>query len=121
MPTIALEGIKIFAYHGCFEEEKIIGTHFRVDLYLETDTSKAEESDNLKDTLNYQSVFEMVRDEMQQPSNLIEHVARRMLDRLFNEFPAVATARMKLYKLNPPVGGEVGSVSITLSKEREQC
>jgi dihydroneopterin aldolase len=118
MSTIALEGIKIFAHHGCFEEEKLIGTHFRVDLYMEVETTEAQKTDDLEKTLDYQSVFLLVKEEMQQSSNLIEHVARRILDRIFSEFPEVESAKLKVYKLNPPVGGEVDSVSILLSRER---
>ncbi len=47
MSTIALEGMEFFAYHGCFEEEKIIGTRFIVDLYIDADTSEAEKTDDL--------------------------------------------------------------------------
>ena len=57
MSTISIEGMEFFAYHGCFAEEQIIGTKFSIDLFLEVDTSRAELSDNLKDTVNYQSVF----------------------------------------------------------------
>ena len=119
MPIIALEGIKIFAHHGCFEEEKVIGTNFRIDLYLETNTAGAEKTDDLEKTVNYQSVIEIVQEEMHTRSNLIEHVARRILDKLFREFPAIGSAKIKLYKLSPPVGGEVDSVSITLEEERK--
>ncbi len=119
MSIIALEGIKIFAHHGCFEEEKVIGTNFRIDLYLETNTAGAEKSDDLEKTVNYQSVIEIVQEEMHTRSNLIEHVARRILDRLIEDFPAIASAKIKLYKLNPPVGGEVDSVSITLEENRK--
>jgi dihydroneopterin aldolase len=118
MSTIALEGIEIFAHHGCFEEEKIIGTRFRLDIYLEADTVDAETSDDLTKTVDYQAVFQLVKEEMKTRSDLIEHVARRILDRILAEFPPVESAKIKLYKLNPPVGGEVASVSITLSTKR---
>jgi dihydroneopterin aldolase len=59
MSRIALEQMEFWAYHGCFTEEQVIGTRFMIDLYLETDTSKAELSDNLNDTINYQSVYKV--------------------------------------------------------------
>ncbi len=119
MPIIALEGIKIFAHHGCFEEEKVIGTNFRIDLYLETNTAGAEKGDDLEKTVNYQSVIEIVQEEMHTRSNLIEHVARRILDKLLEKFSAVESVKIRLHKLNPPVGGEVDSVSITLEENRK--
>lgn len=119
MSTIALEGIEIFAHHGCFEEEKIIGTRFRLDIYLEADTTDAETSDDLTKTVDYQAVFQLVKEEMKTRSDLIEHVARRILDRILADFPAVGAAKIRLYKLNPPVGGQVDSVSISISAQRE--
>lgn len=118
MATISVEGMEFFAYHGCFREEQIIGNRFLVDISAETDTSEAEVSDDLKKTLNYQDVFILVREEMAVKSNLIEHVARRILDRLMKEYPEVMTATIKLSKMNPPVGGRVDRVSIRLSFSR---
>lgn len=118
MATISVEGMEFFAYHGCFREEQIIGNRFLVDISAETDTSEAEVSDDLKKTLNYQDVFILVREEMAVKSNLIEHVARRILDRLMKEYPEVMTATIKLSKMNPPVGGRVDRVSIRLSSSR---
>lgn len=109
--------MEFLSYHGHFEEESVIGTRFLVDLYLETDTTAAEESDNLKDTVNYQEVYLAVKDEMKTPSHLIEHVARRILKRVQKDFPAVDYAELKLHKMNPPLGGQMESVSITLSTD----
>lgn len=119
MPTLSIEGMEFYAYHGCFKEEQIIGTRFLVDLHIETDTSSAEASDDLKKTLNYQDVYGLVREEMEQRSNLIEHVARRILDRLMKEKPEIASAQVKVSKINPPVGGKVDRVSISLQLSRD--
>jgi dihydroneopterin aldolase len=118
MATIAIEGMQFFSYHGHFEEESIIGTKFLLDLYLETDTSKAEQSDKLEDTVNYLAVYLVVKKQMQQKSYLIEHVARRILDAVMLEFPEVEKAELKFRKLNPPLGGQMDSVSIRLTATR---
>jgi len=112
---ISLEGMKFFAYHGCFKEEAIVGTHFIVDLYFETETLKAELSDDLNDTVDYQAVYMMVKREMEKRSNLLENVAHRILHSLSNEFPTIGDAEIKISKMNPPLGGQIGNVSITLS------
>jgi dihydroneopterin aldolase len=118
MPQISIEGMEFFAYHGCFKEEQIIGTRFLVDIHLETDTHEAEYTDNLKKTVNYQSVFHIVKEEMGVKSKLLEHVSRRIVNRLFKDFPAIDKIRIKLSKMNPPVGGKVDSVSISLIENR---
>jgi len=114
MSVISIEGMEFFAYHGCFKEEQVIGTKFRIDLFLDVDTSTAEKTDHLKDTVNYQSVFQLVKKEMETPSKLLEHVGRRILDRIKQEFTTVAHARIKIRKLNPPLGGKMDFVSLEL-------
>jgi 7,8-dihydroneopterin aldolase/epimerase/oxygenase len=114
MSVISIEGMEFFAYHGCFKEEQVIGTKFNIDLYLTVNTSKAEESDNLYDTVNYQEVFRLVKKEMEVTSKLLEHVGRRILLRISTVFPQVEKATLKIKKLNPPLGGKMDFVSISL-------
>jgi len=115
MSIISVEGMEFFAYHGCFEEEQLIGTKFIIDLFLTVDTSKAEKTDNLYDTVNYQEVFQLVKVEMQITSKLLEHVGRRILSSIAAKFPQVEKVTVKIKKLNPPLGGKMDFVSVTLS------
>jgi len=114
MSVIALEGMEFFAYHGCFKEEQIIGTKFRCDLYLEVDTTKAEQTDNLNDTVNYQNVYRVMEAEMAIKSRLLEHVGRRILQKIKEKFPEVKHTHLIIRKLNPPLGGKVDFVSVEL-------
>ncbi len=114
MATITLEGMEFYAYHGCFKEEQIIGTRFLVDLFLETDTSEAEKTDDLSSTVNYQAVYLLVKKEMEQKSKLLEHVARRILEQIMLNYPQVKSAKVKVSKMNPPLGGKVERVSLVL-------
>lgn len=114
MALISIEKMEFYAYHGCFEEEQKIGTWFNVDLSLEVDTSKAEKSDNIEDTVNYQAVYQVVKEQMMIPSHLLENVARRILDAISKSFPAVSYAWVKVKKMNPPLGGVMESVSVEI-------
>lgn len=118
MSKIILENMEFHAFHGFLEHENEIGNTFLVSISMEIDTEKAGKSDNLQDTLNYQSVYYAVRKEMKVQSKLIEHVAQRILNSVFNEFPQIQELEVKLSKLNPPLGGKVEKVSIELSKKR---
>ena len=109
--------MEFYAYHGCFKEEQIIGTRFLVDLYLETNTEKAENSDDLADTVNYQEVYLLVKKEMEIKSKLLEHVGRRILDAIKKSYPQVISAELKISKMNPPLGGKMKNVSLTLRTE----
>ena len=104
------------AYHGCLDFEKREGNTFLVNLILELNTEKAEISDKLEDTLNYQVVYDVVKHEMEIPSNLIEHAARRIFDALIENFPQILHLNLRLSKLNPPLGGDVKSVSVEIRK-----
>jgi len=115
MSIISIEGMEFFAYHGCFTEEQLIGTNFNVDLFLTLDTSKAEDTDNLYDTVNYQEVFQLIKAEMQVTSKLLEHVAKRILNVVIAKFPEIENATIKIKKLNPPLGGKMDFVSVTLN------
>ncbi len=114
MSTISIEGMEFHAYHGCFAEEQLTGTRFTVDLFLETDTQKAEISDQLTDTVNYLEVYQVVKQEMMINSKLIEHVGRRILNQVLANYPTVQHAKIKMRKMNPPLGGKMDFVSITL-------
>lgn len=107
--------MKFFAHHGCFSEEKTIGNYFLVDFSVETDTSVAGVSDNLEDALNYQRIYDIVKEEMAVPSNLLEHVAARILRHFRSEFPDEGTATVSISKLNPPLGGEVACSRVIMS------
>lgn len=119
MATIAIEGMEFFSYHGHFEEEMVIGTNFVLDLYFETDTSSAEKSDTLEDTVNYLSVYMTIKEQMKKSSYLIENVARRIVDVLFDEYEAIESIKLKFKKINPPLGGKIEGVSIILEEKRK--
>ncbi len=114
MAKISINGMEFYAYHGCFKEEQVIGNTFIVDVHLIADTTNAEMTDELKRTVNYALVYEIVKKEMEITSKLIEHVARRILDSITTSFPQITFAELKISKMNPPVGGKVNSVSVTL-------
>ncbi|MEI7501040.1 MAG: dihydroneopterin aldolase [Bacteroidota bacterium] len=111
MSTILLEGMEFFAFHGCFKEEQIIGTKFIVDLYIDVETTMAENSDHLKDTVDYVGVYRCVKTEMGKKSHLLEHVAGRIVESVKNEFPTINAIDLKLAKINPPLGGKMLQVS----------
>lgn len=111
--------MEFHAYHGCFREEQLIGNTFIVDIRIETNTTEAERSDDLHKTVNYAAVYALIKKELEITSRLIEHVARRALDSVTVSFPQISSAEIKVSKMNPPVGGKVEKVSITLNYERK--
>ena len=115
MGTILLEGMEFFAFHGCFKEEQIIGTKFIVDLEIGADTSLSEDSDHLRDTIDYVGLYQCVKNEMEQKSHLLEHLAKRILMAVITDFPVIDSIGLKIAKINPPIGGKMQQVSYKTS------
>jgi len=116
MGLIQIEGMEFYAFHGHYREEQIVGSRFLVDLTIEADTEKPAESDNLKDAVNYQQAYGIVKVQMGQKSHLLENIASRILDALYSEMQGIKRARVKVSKMNPPVGGKVNSVSVVIER-----
>ncbi len=119
MGKIFVEGIKIYAYHGCFKEEADIGTNFQVDVVLDTNFERPSSSDSIEDAVNYQAVFSIIKEQMAIRSNLLEHVSKRIMDALFAEFDAVDKIKLKVSKLNVPLGGHIDNVAVQIERERK--
>jgi 7,8-dihydroneopterin aldolase/epimerase/oxygenase len=110
--TIAVEGIKLYAYHGCMDEEALIGGHYIVDVYMQTNFSEAAKTDDLNKTIDYCAVYEIAKQEMAIRSKLIEQVAMRIHNNIVSNFVMVQKAKVRLTKLNPPMNGNVEKVFV---------
>ncbi len=116
MNKILVEGIKIYAYHGCLEEEGKIGCNYIVDVTMETNFTEAAKTDELAKTIDYVVVYDIVKTQMAVRSKLIEQVGQRIVDELKKHFSALKKVEVKVTKLNPPMNGNVESVSIIIAK-----
>ncbi len=116
MGKIILEDMEFYAYHGCFEEEQVIGNKFIVNLEFDFDTGNGELSDKLDDTVNYQEVYNIVYEQMKIKSHLLEHIGRRIIDAVFHKFSTLDFVKIKVSKLNPPMGGKMKAVCVVLER-----
>lgn len=119
MGKILVTGIKIYTNHGCLDEEKKIGSEYRVDIEIDADLKKSAETDELSDTVDYVHLNKIAIEEMGIRSKLLEQVAQRMIDRVFNEIPMVEYVKISVAKINPPIGGNVQEVVIVLEEKRK--
>ena len=118
MGKITVSNIRVYAYHGCLEEESIIGSDYLVTVEIKADLEKASVSDNLADTVDYVFINKVVKEEMRISSKLLEHVAKRILSRVFDEMKSVTKAVISVSKMNPPIDGDVEMVTVTLKEKR---
>lgn len=115
-----MEGIRLFAYHGVYEQERRDGNHFEVDVYLQANIFRSSHTDALADTLDYQQVYQIVVSEMQTPAKLLEHLALRIARQISKQFPDIEALRIKVSK-DKPLGMEhCRQTFVELSFDQEQ-
>ena len=107
--------MEFFAHHGCFAEERIIGTKFVVDVAFLCDTEHAAANDDISQTVNYQKVYSIVSEEMKVPSAILENVAYRIIRKLKDVFPQISAPEVTVSKLNPALEGKTAAASVTMS------
>tara|TARA_A100001011_G_C14081177_1_gene744563 strand:- start:68 stop:442 length:375 start_codon:yes stop_codon:yes gene_type:complete len=120
MGKIKLKDIKIYAYHGCLSEENLIGGEYLINLSVFSNLKKSSLSDELKDTIDYVSLLDIVKKEMLSPSKLLENVVKRVVDKIFLVFPKINKVSLEVSKLNPPINGNVFSVSVKNKVKRKE-
>ncbi|MEY4973966.1 MAG: dihydroneopterin aldolase [Bacteroidota bacterium] len=114
---IEVNGIQLYAFHGCLEEEGRIGGHYIVDVSLTTDFTSAALTDDITQTVDYVDINQIVAEEMAIRSKLIEHVGQRISRRIFQELKAIEKLKVKITKLCPPINGDVQNVAIIIKSK----
>ena len=114
--TIEVNGIKLYAFHGCLEAEGLIGGNYVVDVSMTTDFQIAAETDTLENTIDYVIVNKIVKEEMAIRSKLIEHVGHRILVNLKNTCKNMDSVKIKITKICPPINGDVDNVAIIIEE-----
>ncbi|MFQ3350921.1 MAG: dihydroneopterin aldolase [Candidatus Marivariicella framensis] len=117
MGKIRLKNVKLYSNHGCLDQEELIGSDYVLQLEVSVDLNKSSKSDNLNDTVDYVALNSIIKEEALKRSKLLEAVAKRIIDRIFNEHASVKKAKVEISKINPPIGGDVEAVSIILKRK----
>ena len=118
MSTIQLKNIKIYAFHGCLLEEGRVGSDYLVNLSVRANLDKATKSDELADTVDYVLLQKIVVEQMAIRSKLLEHVGKRIVDKILFDVPLVSYVKVTVAKVNPPIDGDVAAVSVILTRKR---
>ena len=111
---VILRNVRFHAFHGVMPQERQVGGDFLLTLRVGYPLAKAMESDEVGDTLNYASLYALVKQEMDQPSQLLEHVAGRIAKAVMNAFPAVTSVDLELTKQNPPMGADCDGATVEM-------
>jgi dihydroneopterin aldolase len=118
MGRITLEGLEFFAFHGYYDEEQKIGNKYGVDITIETSLEKATTDDKLSETIDYEELYRIIREEMAKPSRLLENIGGRIMNAVFENFTLITFIEISISKFNPPIGGICKRAVVTLSGAR---
>ena len=117
--TVKVENLKIYAFHGCMEEEKVIGSDYVVNICAVCSVGKKAFEDEIGGTVDYVSLARIAKREMSVRSELLEAVVNRIISCCFNEISVLEQISVTVSKLSPPINADVGSVSVSMDKKRE--
>jgi dihydroneopterin aldolase len=115
---VALEGLEFHAFHGVYPHERESGNFFEVDITVETDFTRAAIKDDIAGTVNYETLFRIIKEEMEEPSKLLETVAEKIVNHVMDALPPVSMVELKISKINPPIGGKCRKASVSLIRKR---
>jgi 7,8-dihydroneopterin aldolase/epimerase/oxygenase len=113
--TIALKGVRFFAFHGFYAEEKKTGNEFVIDLSVKYSPGN-EPVDHINETVNYEGLFAILKGEMENPRQLLEMLAEAVVEKVHQKFSQVRAVNIQIEKLNPPITSYSGSVTVTYNK-----
>ena len=119
MVEIYLKNVRCYCFNGCLKEESIIGSEYLVNLWAKGALGKASLTDKIDEAIDYVFLNKVIVEEMSIPSKLLETVAERILNRVFNEDNRIQKITVSVSKICPPINGDVESVAVKLSKKRE--
>ena len=109
---ISLRNVRFHAFHGVLPQERQVGGDFLVTVRVGYPLERAMETDHVGDTLDYSALYALVEREMSEPSQLLEHVAGRIVKAITVSFPAVTSVDLELTKLNPPMGADCDGAAV---------
>ena len=115
---IELNNIHLYAYHGVLPQENKVGAWYTLNLRAKIDNHDSIASDNIDATVNYAEIYEVICNEMKTPSQLLEHVCGRILEKLFARYAAIVEIEIALTKDTPPMGGDRLGSSVRIKAER---
>jgi len=115
MIKVALQGVEFFAYHGFYPEEQLIGTRFLIDIEVSFVQLANLSEDNISHTVNYETLYAIVSQEMLEPKKLLETVGQNIIDRIKAAFDFIKRAEVTIKKLNPPFKGPIANSAVTIS------
>ena len=121
MNEIIVKNLKIFAYHGVHEFEKINGQDFLIDLKVQIKDMKGYENDDIENMVSYSKIIKAVKESATSKSyNLIEKLANEIIKKLFLNFGEIVLVDITVKKPNAPIKETFDYVATRIIKKRDE-
>lgn len=118
MDKIVIKNLEIFAKHGVFPEENVLGQKFIVSTVLHINTRIAGLTDDLEKTINYGEVCFFIKKFMEEHTfKLLEAVAEQLVMELLFSFPLLEQIDLEIQKPWAPISVHLETVSIQISRK----
>jgi len=117
LSEIKLEDLRFYAHHGIYEQERMVGGEFAVDLSVKKPIDDDME-DDLSATISYADLYDIAAEVMQQHRALIESVALEILKRCREKFETLTQIDVTVSKVSPPISGMCGSAYVKMHWEK---
>lgn len=117
---VHIDGIRLHARHGVLPQEQLTGNDYIINVRASYDISRAMQTDDVADTLNYAEVYNIIKEEMSIPSKLIEHVAGRIANRLMDSYSQISSIMLRITKCNPPMGADCNGAGVEILVKRTE-
>ena len=117
---VHIDGIRLHARHGVLPQEQLTGNDYIINVRASYDISRAMQTDDVANTLNYAEVYNIIKEEMSVPSKLIEHVAGRIADRLMDSYSQISSVMLRITKCNPPMGADCNGAGVEILVKRTE-
>lgn len=117
---VHIDGIRLHARHGVLPQEQLTGNDYIINVRVGYDISRAMQTDDVADTLNYAEVYNIIKEEMSTPSKLIEHVAGRIANQLMDSYSQISSVMLRITKCNPPMGADCDGAGVEILVKRTE-
>lgn len=119
MNQIIIKNLKIFAYHGIHESEKLNGQNFFIDVVLYTPRTQGHDNDNIKNVVSYSDAIKVIKEAMTSHSyNLIEKATESIAKSLFESFIDISELEITLKKPEAPIPENFDYVAVKITRKR---